>query len=74
MAAKVTLRLIKECTRQHVFWSIENPLSSALWKWPPLARYLSKHCIPNVTVHMCEYGACYLKPAHLVGTLPTLAS
>jgi len=55
-----------------VFWTLENPLSSKLWAWPPLAKYLRTHTHRSAEVHMCMYGATYLKPTRLCGSLPRL--
>ena len=69
-AARVTMMLVNACLKHNVFFTIENPAHSGLWKWGPMQRLLSRSSVANVYIDVCMYGAAYKKPTRLVGTLP----
>ena len=70
--AVVTLRLLRLCTRYKIHFSLENPASSALFRWPPFARFLRQHCVSSVVIHYCRWGASYLKPTRVVSSIAAL--
>ena len=72
--AHFTRRIVDLCLKMSIPFAIENPRSSGLWTWPPLRRLLSRSCVQTADFPMCRYGACYLKPTRLMGTLPDLES
>ena len=43
---------------------IENPLSSRVWKAPPMRRLLAR--FPSVELHYCAYGMSWKKPTRLL--------
>ena len=71
-AARITCQLVRLCSSVGCHWSVENPRSSALWKWAPLQRALNP--APQVTIDfdMCDYGMPYKKPTRVVASAPEL--
>ena len=55
-----------------VFWIIEQPHSSSMWKYPPLKQYLDKCNAQRCFTCMGCFGHDLLKPTVLWGTLPSL--
>lgn len=49
-----------------VYYILENPISSILWKFRCICRCLERHHAKRVVVHLGGYGACTLKPVSLL--------
>ena len=71
--ARVTLRLLELCVKHGVRWSLENPVSSGLFKWPPLHKFLSKRARASIVYDCCAFGAPYQKPTRIDTSLGQLA-
>ena len=61
--------LSKLCHRHGVFFSLDNPLSSALWRQPALTTMISRFG-ELVDLDHCRFGAHYKKPIRLYANLP----
>ena len=72
--ARFTVQCIKLCQRCGVFWTVENPASSALFRWEPFARVCLDTNATAITYDNCRFGTPWLKPTCLVGSLPGLHS
>ena len=72
--ADFTVRIVDTCRRYKVSFILENPATSKLFSYPPLARALSRAGAEPVVFDMCRFGTSYLKPIRLVGTLPGLST
>ena len=72
--ADFTVRIVDTCRRYKVSFILENPATSKLFSYPPLARALSRAGAEPVVFDMCRFGTSYLKPTRLVGTLPGLST
>ena len=55
-----------ECSRCSVGFSIENPRSSGLWRFGPIAKLLALPAAHYIDFHTCAYGAPYRKPTRLL--------
>eukprot|EP00959_Pyramimonas_sp_CCMP1952_P061367 1282596-Pyramimonas_sp.AAC.1 len=58
--------------RLGIFWTLENPLSSRPWEHELVRPFLKLPQSVFVRLDMCEFGAHFLKPIGLLGTLPGL--
>ena len=67
--AVFTLRLLKFLVKYGVSFTIENPASSALFKWEPMAKFLWKHAKGWARTDYCRWGASFLKPTIIVSSL-----
>ena len=67
-----TLDIIKCADRNDVFWSVENPLSSGLFRCPQIVEIEKRNDVFSSVFDMCAYGAHYKKPTKVLGTLPSL--
>ena len=47
-------------------WSLENPASSRLFTWAPLASFIASTKATQILIHYCQYGCTYKKPALLI--------
>ena len=68
--ARVTARMAKACFRAGVFFTIENPKTSLIWKMPGLAALAR---IPNVSEFVgdqCAFGAASQKPTKWLTNAP----
>ncbi|CAE8733684.1 unnamed protein product [Polarella glacialis] len=72
--ARFSIRVIKLCNACGVPWTLENPASSALWTWKPLAVLLAACDVTSVVFDMCMFGAALKKPSRIAGTLQGLDS
>ena len=72
--AHVTLQLLDLCHRCRVHWSVENPHSSALWRWAPLATFFTKTKSTSVTIDCCQYGCRYRKTTRIQTSIHKLSS
>ena len=68
--ASFSAQLIRLCKQRGVHTVLENPKSSGLWAFPPVARALAYASSQPVHLDMCRYGALYMKPTTLHTTLP----
>ena len=51
--AQFTLRVLRLCEEVKIHFTIENPVSSKLWTWPPLCRQLRRMSTVTVRVDLC---------------------
>ena len=63
--------LLTAANARNVYWVIEQPISSKLWIFPPIAQCLSSTL--RATTYMGSFGHDMVKPTILAGTLSTLA-
>ena len=56
---------IKSCIKYNVPVVVENPVSSRLWIYPPLARLLVS-ATSDVSFDHCQFGCGFRKPTRLV--------
>ena len=56
-----TAKLCEICMSVGTFWSIENPVSSALWEFFPIQQLMQRADVFVVEFPMCAYGAPYRK-------------
>ncbi|CAK0812001.1 unnamed protein product, partial [Prorocentrum cordatum] len=73
-AARFTVRLIQECRRSGVHFTLENPQRSRLWTWRPLARALRASASTFVDLCQCRFGTPFQKPTRLAASHPLFAS
>ena len=71
--ARFTLRVMRLCRKFGVYYSVENPASSALFKWKPFAAAMRWPCSVSFVYDNCRFGAAWLKPTRIVTNLPELA-
>eukprot|EP00969_Alexandrium_andersonii_P051633 2267383-Alexandrium_andersonii.AAC.1 len=71
--ARATVRLIRLCERFGVYWSLENPLRSKLWLYPPVRALLERPTVLKVEYHCCCYGSPFLKPTALYTSMQVLS-
>ena len=62
--------LIRLCKQKGVHVVLENPKSSGLWAFPPVARALAYANSQPVHLDMCRFGASYMKPISLHIIIP----
>ena len=72
-AAQATVRLIQECRRAGVHFTLENPQRSRLWTWAPLAKELQAASAQVVDLCQCRFGTPFKKPTRLVVSHPGFA-
>ena len=70
--ALFSARVIECCEQNDVYWSLENPHSSKLFQFAPIARWLALRHAHEVVWDMCRFGGRYQKRTRLVTTLPAL--
>ncbi|CAK0836017.1 unnamed protein product, partial [Prorocentrum cordatum] len=66
VAARFTARLIQECRRAGVNFTLENPRRSRLWTWRPLARALRSAASTLVDLCQRRFGAPFQKPTRIL--------
>ena len=71
--ARFTLRVMRLCRKFGVYYSVENPASSALFNWKPFAAAMRWPCSVSFVYDNCRFGAAWLKPTRIVTNLPELA-
>eukprot|EP00435_Cladocopium_sp_Y103_P010201 s4329_g2.t1 len=69
-----TARAVEACIQHGVAWSIENPLSSALWDLWPIQQLGLRSDTYMVEFPMCAYGAPFKKMTRLLTNLGELCS
>ena len=57
-----TRSVIRLCRKYGVLFTLENPLSSGLFRWGPIRRELKQAGAYFIRYDNCAYGANYLKP------------
>ena len=70
--ALFSAEVARECQRCNVGWSIENPSTSGLWKFGPIAALAAFQNVRKVDWHMCQYGSPSKKPTTLMTNIPEL--
>ena len=68
--ALFTYRVVKECLRKGVRFSIENPSSSRLWQFGPILELARSKQVRFVTWDMCQYGTSYRKRTTILTNEP----
>lgn len=64
--------VLQHATARGVYWIVEQPMTSRMWSWPPMAALLSACNAVRARTHMGAFGHRQAKPTVLMGTLPTL--
>eukprot|EP00438_Fugacium_kawagutii_P017186 Skav215700 [mRNA] locus=scaffold3538:124321:127815:+ [translate_table: standard] len=64
--ALFSVRVIRECLKRGVKFSLENPLSSRLWEFLPIQQLFSDKRMYLVTLDMCQYGEAFKKPTRIL--------
>ena len=67
-----TARAVEACIRNRVSWSVENPLSSALWELWPVVQLCNRQDTYKVEFPMCAFGAPFKKMTRLLTNLGDL--
>ena len=70
--ALFSAEIVTECARNGVRWSIENPRSSRLWAFDPIARLLALPGAHYIYFDMCRYTSQHRKPTALLTDNDTL--
>ena len=65
-----TCRVIRECLKHGVAFTLENPLSSRLWEFKPIQDILSHKNVFMVVFDHCCYGMPYKKSIGLMTNTP----
>ena len=60
--AQFTISVIRLCIELQIPVGLENPLTSRLWLLPELVQLCSLPCAQQVKLHMCQFGAPWMKP------------
>lgn len=68
--ALIAVAVIWECERVGATFSLENPRSSRLWRFPPVAELLGWPNVSLSELHMCQFGCAYKKPTFIMSNLP----
>eukprot|EP00959_Pyramimonas_sp_CCMP1952_P426788 8938751-Pyramimonas_sp.AAC.1 len=58
----VALDVAKECIKQKVLFSFENPASSTTWGPPPMVELAQSMGLEKVLLDYCRFGANWKKP------------
>ena len=72
--ALVSIALIQLAHQHNIPWSIENPRSSKLWNFPPMAECLGRLKCFDVIFDLCRYGCPYKKTTRITTSTPQLAA
>lgn len=67
-----TIKVIKTCLSLGIFFSLENPKTSKLFKIPKLCRVLQHHTVSFIEFDCCRYGCPFRKPTIIVSSLNIL--
>lgn len=70
---RFTCRVIEQCVKSGIRFSLENPASSALFKLPCVRRTLLRADALMVRYHCCRYGCSYKKPTILATNCSALS-
>ncbi len=71
--AVFTARVLRTCRRTGIKVSLENPSTSKLFSWPPIARELRLLQCNYVVTHQCQWGVPYRKATKFATDIETLA-
>ena len=63
--AQFTVSVIRLCIELQIPVGLENPLCSRLWLLPELDQLSSLPCAQRVNLHMCQFGAPWMKPTQI---------
>lgn len=69
-----TAKMCELCFSVGTLWSIENPLSSALWEFFPIKLLMARSDVYVVDFPMCAFGADYRKWTRVITNIPGLCS
>ena len=61
-------------SRRGCYWSVENPRTSRLWNFDPIARLRGLANVVEVNFDMSMYGTAYRKPIRILTNLEALQS
>ena len=67
---KNILRIISLCIQYGVYFLVENPRGSKVWRRRALQELLARASAADTLYDDCAFGTAYLKPQRLSGTLP----
>lgn len=70
--AEFVAKVIVTCHQRGIYWVIEQPLSSVLFRFGPIAEAIASTGGRSVSVRLGDFGAETTKPLRLVGTAPWL--
>ncbi len=59
--ALFTCRVIRECLKRNIAFTLENPKSSRLWQFSPLAELMKDRRVGLLEWDMCQFGENYKK-------------
>ena len=68
----VALEILKECLKHGVMFSLENPVSSMMWEFPPMREFVEAHATFRVTMDYCRYGTPWKKPTTFLTNIEEL--
>ena len=63
--AQFTTSVIRLCIELGIPVGLETPLSSWLWQLPELETLTSLPCAQILKLHMCQFGAQWMKPTQV---------
>ena len=64
--------VVRECHRCSLSYSLENPSTSKIWSFEPIARLAALPGACHVDLHLCRYGFDHRKPIRLLTNLMSL--
>ena len=70
--ATFTIRMVRAARLSGTHITLENPRSSRLFTWPPLAKQFRLSQLRVVNMCYCSYGAPFKKPTVFLSSLPQL--
>ena len=71
--ATFTRAVLRLCRKHGVLFTLENPLSSGLFRWKPIRRELERAEAEFIRYDNCAYGANYLKPTCIATNIPEMS-
>ena len=71
--AVFTARVLRTCRQCGIKVSLENPSTSKLFSWPPIARELQLLQCQHVVTHQCQWGVPYRKATKFATDIETLS-
>ena len=70
--ADISAKLAEAQEKAMNFWMLEQPTTSLMWLYGPIAELISKFSTFLVTVDVCMFGAPWMKPTSLASNFPGL--
>lgn len=64
--ALFSCRVIRECLKRNIAFTLENPKTSRLWQFSPLAELMKDRRVGMLEWDMCQYGESYKKSTCLM--------